>query len=119
MYLSKRNIVFQVVDSGFKLAILAAKSNVDEIFKAYKLTVAAGIQTAAGCLFEELMHKWFFDTLPAPVKECLRGTGTGKESVTQLKELLTYWVPSICNFANIDAALVDVRKQLHCLQYTV
>jgi hypothetical protein len=119
MFLSKRNIVFQVVDSGFKLALLAAKSNVDEMFKAYKLTVAAGIQTAAGCLFEELMHKWFFDTLPAPVLECLRGTGTGKESVTQLKEFLTYWVPSICNFANIDAALVDARKHLHCLQYTV
>lgn len=48
-----------------------------------------------------------------------RGSGTGADGLSQLTKMNIYWIPSICNFANIDAALVDVKKHLHCPQYTI
>mmetsp|Transcript_31466 Transcript_31466/g.51948 ORF Transcript_31466/g.51948 Transcript_31466/m.51948 type:complete len:170 (+) Transcript_31466:390-899(+) len=48
----------------------------------------------------------------------LQGTGTRAESVLQLESPNVYWMPSISNFVNIDAAIM-IDGVLYCVQYTV
>lgn len=66
MFVDDEGIVYQMVDSAFKLALLIDRCNMDELLKAYKMTLQFKMKSAAGCLFEELMHKWFVDKKPPP-----------------------------------------------------
>jgi hypothetical protein len=90
----------------------------NEILKAYNLTISLGARAAAGWLFEELMHKWFCDKHPSPCVSHHHGTGTAKENL-QLVDSFVYWMPSIHNFGNIDAAMADGHNCIHCVQYTI
>ena len=67
--------------------------------------------------FEELLHQWFKDTLPQDIVSVHQSTGTGREGVDELTREGVYWIPSIPNFANIDAAVV-LGSVLYALQYT-
>lgn len=99
---------------------LTAKSNLNcEMLKALNLTISLGVRAAAGWLFKELKHKWFSDRPPPPCVGHHRHTGMGKESVHQLVHLLIHWMPSVCNFGNIDAAFVDVNWRAHMPQCTI
>ena len=74
------------------------------------MMVLAGKRAVAGCHFEELLHKCFRQFLPAPVEEVIQAEGTAADGVEQLAKPLAYWIPSTSNFANIDAAFVDLQK---------
>jgi hypothetical protein len=68
-----------------------------------------------------VIHQWF-------TKEAIRrldGIGrvcwskvNGVQGVTELSQVGIYWIPSIPNFTNIDAAVV-LGNTLHAFQYTV
>eukprot|EP00978_Attheya_sp_CCMP212_P022134 scaffold65659_cov29-Attheya_sp.AAC.2 len=48
----------------------------------------------------------------------IRSIGTGSDVFNELDIANTYWIPSIPNFAEIDAAIV-VGSTLHAIQYTI
>ena len=111
----------QLVDSQYLLARLRGRLTVDSLRLAYKVALGLDSRTMMGVLFEEIMHKWFETAKPCPVVAFVRSERgkTGREGVGDLTAALTYWVPSIPNFANIDAAFIDGTNVLHCIQYTI
>lgn len=108
----------QLVDSQFLLRLLKKDASTAQIREAYQLAHVIDLASVRGGLFEELMHRWFETTKPRPITTSRRSSGTGREGVSQLDTANMYWVPSVSNFANIDAAFV-CGETLVCLQYTV
>lgn len=112
----------QVVDSQYYARLLQDRVGLEDYYNAYMHAKKKGLASAAGCHFEELLHQ-LFHKLPSPIRDVLQSTGTGAEGVDQLSDFWIYWIPSIPNFANIDAALLtrdsDGTVTVWCLQYTV
>lgn len=108
----------QIVDSQFYAQFLRDRCSLEDYYNAYVHAKKAGLSGAAGCHFEELLHRLFFKC-PRPVAGFVQSVGKGSEGIDQM-ENDAYWVPSIPNFANIDSALLFVEtKTLLCFQYTV
>jgi hypothetical protein len=112
----------QIVDSQYYAHLLQDQVGLEDYFNAYKHAMKRGLSSAAGCHFEELLHQ-LFQKRPSPIKQVLQSLGTGADGVKQLQEYSAYWIPSIPNFANIDAAIVMEDEQgsvtILCLQYTI
>ena len=110
----------QIVDSQFFARKLRDRLGPETYFNAYRFAMEKNLKAAAGCHFEELMHECFkTHPFPSPVKGVIQAEGKGQEGVLQLTGNLMYWIPSVPNFANIDAAFVDSNMKLFCIQYTV
>jgi hypothetical protein len=60
---------------------------------------------------------------PVPIEGIIKSSGTGAEGVIELSKCGWYWIPSIPNLANIDAALVLESSNgsitRWCIQYPV
>ena len=112
----------QIVDSHYFVRLLRDRVEMEQYYDAYINARRRGLSCAAGCHFEELLHQ-VFHKLPMPVEGIIRSTGTGSESVAQLTKQSWYWIPSIPNFANLDAAIVlpnsDGVITVWAIQYTV
>jgi hypothetical protein len=112
----------QIVDSQYYARLLHDKVGLEQYLNAYKHATDRSLSTAAGCHFEELLHV-LFQKLPRPIESVLKSEGKGAEGVEQLQGYSVYWIPSISNFANIDAAVVirdgQDKATMWCLQYTV
>ena len=107
--------------SQFRANLVQDRCGLEQYYSAYKQAIEANLQCAAGIHFEELVHQ-LFKKRPAPIEKWFKSSGTGAFGVMQLNEYKMYWIPSIPNFANIDAALVlktDDRVSLWCFQYTI
>jgi hypothetical protein len=114
----------QVVDSQYYARLLQDRVGLEDYYNAYVHAKNRGLSSAAGCHFEELLHQLFHNR-PNPIQSFLQSTGTGA-GVSQLSAVSCYWIPSIPNFASIDAALVLKHSDdsvtawtVWCLQYTV
>eukprot|EP00977_Amphora_coffeiformis_P005089 scaffold1069_cov155-Amphora_coffeaeformis.AAC.5 len=89
---------------------LYQKIDGDEYFQSYTLAKNRGHKGTEAEYFEELMH-WVFSKKDQ--FDCIKGviradpSLTGAEGVKELTEKNKYWIPSIPNFVNIDAAIVD------------
>jgi hypothetical protein len=112
----------QIVDSQYFVRLLQDRVELDQYYNAYVHAKNRGLSSAAGCHFEELLHR-VFQYLPKPIEGLVQSTGTGPEGVSELSKYSLYWIPSIPNFANIDAALAlknaDGSTTVWCIQYTV
>ena len=111
----------QIVDSQFFAHLLQDRCGLEQYYDAYRHAKDTKLSSAAGCHFEELVHR-LFRKCPQPIEGSFQGVGTGAEGVAQLTKYRIYWIPSISNFANIDAALLlETGKgvTLWCFQYTV
>jgi hypothetical protein len=112
----------QIVDSQYYARLLQDRVGLEDFYKAYVHAKKRGLSSAAGCHFEELLHQ-LFHKRPNPIQSVLQSTRKGAEGVHQLSAFSCYWIPSIPDFANIDAALVvkhvDGSVTVWCLQYTV
>lgn len=109
----------QIVDSQFFAWELGIRLSPERFLNAYQFAKEKKLMTAAGCHFEELLHECFKRSLPPPVQEAIQAVGSGADEVSQLTRHSAYWIPSISNFASIDAAFVDANAKLYCIQYTV
>lgn len=120
MFRSPSGKPVQMVDSQYLLARLRARLETTDLRVAFNVARSLNSRTAMGCFYEEIAHKWFEKTRPRPITDFVRPEDVvaGLASVHQLTTALAYWVPSISNFANIDAAVV-VTNRLHCIQYTI
>jgi hypothetical protein len=111
----------QIVDSQFFAHLLQDRCALEDYYNAYIHAKQTGLSTAAGCHFEELAH-WLFYKCPRPIEGFVQSVGAGSKGIDQLENYRIYWVPSIPNFANIDAALLlkdaDDNITLWCFQYT-
>jgi hypothetical protein len=107
----------QLVDSQYLLVRFRDKLTIDNLRQAYRVAVALDSRTMMGVLFEEIMHKWLERVKPNPVSNVVRSPKgrTMREGVADFSTslLYMYWVPSMSNFANIDAALVDASAVSH------
>jgi hypothetical protein len=80
-----------------------------------------GHQLAAGDYFEELMHCLCCsepEQFSPTILGFIRSRGKGAEGVRELNVPNYYWVPSVPNFVNIDAAIVTSDGHMWCFQYT-
>jgi hypothetical protein len=114
----KRASVMQLVDSGFVLDLLSCRLSVGALLEAYDFAVSLRDGVVAGQYFEKVIHRSIEINMPGPMTATIRSTGTGREGVNELKVANAYWIPSIPNFADIDAAIV-VDSTLHAIQYTI
>ena len=111
----------QIVDSQFFAHLLQDRCGLEEYYNAYMHAKDTKLSSAAGCHFEELLHR-LFRKCPQPIEGSFQGIGTAAEGVAQLTRYRIYWIPSIPNFANIDAALLldtEDGVTLWCFQYTI
>lgn len=99
---------------------LRGRLDFGDFISPFLLAGVCNLQSARGWFFEELMHLWFKTVKPAPITKWVRSQkedgARGGISALKCEEL--YWIPSISNFANIDAAFV-YHSKLVCVQYTV
>ena len=113
---------YQVVDSQFVARLLRDRVGLENYYNAYMESKEKGLASAAGCHFEELVHQLFYKR-PSPISGILQSKGTGVEGVNQLSDFLVYWIPSVPNSANIDAALLtkdpNDNVTVWCFQYTI
>ena len=107
----------QIIDSPFVARLLRGRQTMESYHSALVKGKVIGSGSVVGMYFEELLHQWFKDTLPQDVVSVHQATGTGREGVDELTREGVYWIPSIPNFANIDAAVV-LGSVLYALQYT-
>lgn len=107
----------QIIDSPFVARLLRDRQTMESYHSALVKGKVIGSGSIVGIYFEELLHQWFKDTLPQGVVSVHQSTGTGREGVMELTSESVYWIPSIPNFANIDAAVV-LGGVLYALQYT-
>lgn len=124
----------QYIGSPYLLRLIRSRLPLGETLRGLRSAKKSGIQSLYGWHFELFGHKVFQvsherqagtmqkDNVQAP-PTChtfgiVEGSGTGKESVKQLKKNGLYWTPSTSNFANIDAAIA-LNGILFCIQYTV
>jgi len=111
----------QIVDSQFFAHLLQDRCGFEEYYNAYMHAKDTKLSSAARCHFEELVHR-LFAKCPQPIEGSVQGVGTGAEGVAQLTKYRIYWIPSISNFANINAALLLETEKgvtLWCFQYTI
>ena len=129
-YDPETNTTRTIVDSHYVFRQLVSRldfeSNDDvmesysAVIESYKVATALQRQAVRGWCYEDLLHRWWKRLLPG----WIQAHGTGAEGVQQLlqeclaERLNMYWIPSIPQFANIDAAIV-VDATLICFQYTV
>lgn len=108
------------VDSGYILRKLRAKVTGEELFNSFKQAQREGNKGAEANYFEELLHYCFcIQGLSPSITESIHSQGTGVQGVTELTMRNQYWMPSVPNFVNIDAALVGSDDKVWCYQYTV
>jgi hypothetical protein len=120
MFLARDSLApHQIVDSQFFARELGIRLGPESLFIAYQFAKEKKLMTAAGCHFEELLHECHKKSPPPPVHEVIQTVDNGAGGVSQLTRHSAYWIPSISNFANIDAAFVDANAKLYCIQYTV
>lgn len=112
----------QIVDSQYYVRLLQDRVELDQYYNAYMHARSTGLSSAAGCHFEELLHRVFYKR-PLPIQGIIKSSVTGAQGVSELSKCGWYWIPSIPNFANIDAALVlkssNGSTTVWCIQYTV
>ena len=112
MFRLPNDAAFQIIDSQLIIGLLQDRVATEEYLNSFKQALAQNQRAIAGYHFEALMHSVFCNTThngDDPVQGALKATGNGREGVKQLIEQSIYWIPSISNFANIDAASVDKR----------
>jgi hypothetical protein len=118
-----------LVDSEFVLSQLVKRANLSALKSVYDMSLELGDRTTQGMFYERLIHHWFQSSVPEStvpedgyqylgITAVVWSTGTGDEGLTELDSQGKYWIPSIPNFANIDAAVVR-DGTLHAFQYTV
>jgi len=110
----------QTVNSQFFARELGIRLGPGSFFKACQFAKEKKLMTAAGCHFEELLHECFKRSPPPPpVQEVIQAAGSGTDGASQLTRHSAHWIPSISNFANIDAAFVGANAKLYCVQFKV
>lgn len=107
----------QIIDSAYVLQLLRGRLSMDNYFMAMRRGKAIQNGSVVGVYFEEILHQWFKDTLPSDISQVCASSGTAAEGLEMLVEKNTYWIPSVGNFPNIDAAAV-LGSVLYCYQYT-
>lgn len=109
----------QIIDSQFMINLLWKQVESGRLFKAYTFAIERALRSAAGCHFEEMMHSLFGPHGPHFVEdEIFRGEATAQEGLQNFDRPNLYWIPSVPNFANIDAAMF-LGDTLYCFQYTI
>lgn len=108
----------QIVDSAFVMTCLRGRLNLESYLRALKFGKEIGSGTIVGVYFEEIIHQWFTDSPPTGITGVCRSKGTRAQGVLELKTEGIYWIPSIPNFKNIDAAVV-LGRVLYVFQDTV
>jgi hypothetical protein len=111
-------VALQVIDSRYVLRMLRGRLTDSEFYSAYLLAASVKLGSPSGGLFEEIMHRWFRQAKPGPIERCVWSNGSSAEGVQELTSKNVYWIPSVCNFPNIDAAVV-CGDTLECFHYTV
>jgi hypothetical protein len=88
--------------------------------KGYRYNIGNNNESMQGLYYEMVIHQWFSktDNRPAGISRVCWSEGSGVKCVQQLNETGMYWIPSVPNFANIDAAAVH-EDTLHAFQYTI
>ncbi|KAL3914067.1 MAG: hypothetical protein SGILL_006250, partial [Bacillariaceae sp.] len=115
-----------VVDSQYVVRKLISELESKDIVDAYNLARALNLQSAGGWFYEEILHRLFaqYKSMQDEVQDWIKPKGSGAEGVDEFIRVCleegdkVYWVPSIPNFANIDAAIL-VGSTLMCFQYIV
>jgi len=109
----------QIIDSQHVARLLRGRQTMESFHRALEKGKVIKSGTVVGIYFEELLHQWFKDSPPAGIDSVIdtKGQGTGREGVEKLTSKGAYWIPSIPNFANIDAAFV-LNDTLYAVQYT-
>ena len=126
----------QYLGSQYLARLLQSSLSLQDTINALMYAKGTGIQSLYDWNFELFCHKIFqvySEALnkhsedsamqsPSFTFDICQGEGKGKESVAYLTKKLLYWMPSIPNYANIDAAIVleeGATLTLYCTQYTV
>ena len=107
----------QIVDSKYVMRILRGRIGLGKLLEAMKLGETIKSGTVVGVYFEEILHRWFLEHTPEGIEGVLASTGNTAQGVTQLIQTGIYWMPSVPNFPNIDAAVI-LGKVLFAFQYT-
>lgn len=109
----------QIVDSEIVLRCLRGRLNLDSYHRAFMFGGEIQSGTVVGVYFEEMLHQWFTESPPSGVKGVCRPEKgkTGAAGVGELVKKGLYWIPSIPNFPNIDAAVI-IKDVLYVFQYT-
>jgi hypothetical protein len=68
--------------------------------------------------FEKVIHRSIEINKPGQMTATIRSKRTGRNGVDELDKANAYWIPSIPNFADIDAAIV-VGSTLHAIKDTI
>jgi hypothetical protein len=102
----KRAHGMQLVDSDFVLNELSCKLGFRALLEAYNFALSLGDGVVVGPYFEKVIHRSIEINNPGPMTGAIRSTGTGRDGVNELDIANAYWIPSIPNFADIDAAIV-------------
>ena len=108
-----------VVDSQYMVRKLHEKVDGEELLSSFHSAKERGYFKASADYFEELMH-WKLsqsDAFPS-ISSSVKSHGSGADCVRMLTATNCYWVPSIPNFVNIDAAIVRPDMHVWCFQYT-
>jgi hypothetical protein len=108
----------QLVDSGFVLHELSRRLDVGALLEAYKFALSLRDSVVTGQYFEKVIHKSIEINQPGQMTATIRSSGTGPDGVNELDSANSYWIPSIPNFADIDAAIL-IDSTLHAIQYTI
>jgi hypothetical protein len=112
-----------VVEAPFKLLYAANRVAVAQWVEAYNKVKVGCPKFIGGGFFEMAVHRWIqtngTDTAnkSSPIKNVCWSVGTGADDVDMMMKRNMYFVPSTCNFSNIDSALV-VDNILHVFQMT-
>jgi hypothetical protein len=115
-----------VVEAPFKLLYAANRVAVAQWVEAYNKVKVGCPKFIGGGFFEMAVHRWIEAngtvrtiTRPIPpIASVCMSSGSGAEGVAMLIKKNVYWVPSICNFSNIDSAVV-IGNILHVFQMTI
>eukprot|EP00523_Entomoneis_sp_CCMP467_P007789 CAMPEP_0168741098 /NCGR_PEP_ID=MMETSP0724-20121128/12327_1 /TAXON_ID=265536 /ORGANISM="Amphiprora sp., Strain CCMP467" /LENGTH=541 /DNA_ID=CAMNT_0008788569 /DNA_START=55 /DNA_END=1680 /DNA_ORIENTATION=- len=116
-----------IVDSRFLFNSLSQQISLTDLLDPYDMSKALGLSAARGWFYKEILHRAFQvfkNDSTTLIKDWKKFPGTGAQGAAAFAQACEngeqglYWVPSIPNFANIDAAVL-LGSTLVCYQFTV
>jgi hypothetical protein len=119
--IDEQMLAIQYIDSEYILNYLVQRLGMSVFMDGFRQSIDVRDRTMQGLYYyEKVVQSWWITNSAqiAGVDRVVRSTESGAESVCQLDAAGVYWIPSIPNFGDIDAAVV-CNGTLHAFQYTI